>query len=289
MHSQYLWSVGYRPFGSGACQVEKQRLLESMMARETAFTCEPFMQNWEQIRDELQLPRSSGLVDVWNALPELPTFQNKSTLPKLSRWFSWNEAAREQMREWTAVKTVLAYSFSNQPELNPDEAYQKRQVEALAKEAAATGSKDDNDDDNMTFKQQFGKLKEKLGGGLKLCYHLMSNRLYQMVHIISLTSRPLWTAYVDTVKNVKTPHDNVRNLVSLSQQWRSNVQLQETAAVLTSRSYEFTHLLAATDFADTADNVAELACQILAKRTWTLASIRPRQTAMLAYWVKSSS
>lgn len=265
LHSQYLWSVSYRPFGSGACQVEKQRLLESMLAHETPESCEPFRQNWERIRQELGMASFSGPCDVWGSLSELPTFSNKCTLPKLSRWFSWNQAAEEQMREWTALKTVLAYSFMNQPELNPDEAFQKRQVEAFAKDAAVK-----DEDDHMTFKQQFGKLKEKLGGGLKLCYHLMSDRLYHMIQVVSITTRPLWTSYVETVKTVKTPHDSVKSLEALSLQWASCNQLQETAALLTSRCHELADLLRLTAFEDTGENVADLTCHILAKRAWSL-------------------
>lgn len=58
LYSSYLWSLSYRPFGSGACLEHKARLLEVMLSRETYATCVPFQQHWKSIRDDLGLPAS---------------------------------------------------------------------------------------------------------------------------------------------------------------------------------------------------------------------------------------
>ena len=133
-HSQYLFSVAYRPFGSSGFFEEKKRLLELMMARETWSSVPEFMDSWEQIKDELGLESAEHPSDVWNALPSMSGFCNKQSLPKLSRWFSWNASAEEKLPEWTAMKVILSYHFRSQ-NLDPDEAYHKRQLEQMAKDS----------------------------------------------------------------------------------------------------------------------------------------------------------
>ena len=100
-------------------------------------------------------------------LPSLPGLSTKQTLPKLSRWFSWNAAAEEGLSEWASIKCVLGYSFKDLS-LDRDEAYEVRRLELLAKE----------DSEKKSLRAQFSDLKQKLGGGLKLSYYLMSTRLW---------------------------------------------------------------------------------------------------------------
>ena len=48
---------------------------------------------------------------MWAALPDLAGFQIKQTLPKISRWFSWNQSAEEQLPLYHIMKLVLAFEF----------------------------------------------------------------------------------------------------------------------------------------------------------------------------------
>ena len=217
MYSQYLFSVSYRPYGSGAFQEEKKRALEIMMARETPESVPAFMENWEAIKKELLLPSWYTHRDVWKCLPGLQAFQCKQTMPKQGRWFSWNQAAHEQLKEWTALKTVLAYLFDADPSVDPDLAYTKRKLEAMTK--TKTG---DQDEDKTNVRKEFGRLKEKLGGGLKLCWHLMSKKLHQMVIVVLLCTRPLWCWYTSTVKNIKSPEDHIPRIIELMQHWNKD-------------------------------------------------------------------
>ena len=85
----------------------------------------------------------------------------------------------------------------------PDEAYQKRLLEHLAKESNAV----------TNMRHEFGKLKEKLGGGLKLCYHIMSNKLKQMVQIVMICTRPVWLWYSHTIKEVHHAQHQVQKMI----------------------------------------------------------------------------
>ena len=68
MHSQYLWSLAYRPFGSGTFVEDKTRaLMELMIARESS-DLSIFRELWEQIRDEAGMaPTSTPRRGVANA------------------------------------------------------------------------------------------------------------------------------------------------------------------------------------------------------------------------------
>ena len=267
LHSQYLFSMSYRPFGSGGFAEDKKRALELMLARETPDSLLMFREVWETIREEMKMPPNTSPSQVWAALPSLPGFLNKQTLPKLSRWFSWNQSAEENLPQWTSLKLVLGYHFEGQG-LDPDEAYQKRQLDALAREQKGS------DQSNASMRKQFSQLKQRLGGGLKLCYHLMSNKLLQMVNIISVCTRPIWTWYADSVKDVQNAEDQVNLLVTLSQTWGHEPHLSELAAVhgaLTApRDMQLMQLLRGSVFEDTAEKVSELTGHLLKHRAWSL-------------------
>ena len=258
-HSQYLFSLAYRPFGSSGFFQDKRRLLELMLSRETCESVPMFVDSWESIRDELQMPASSTMADVWAALPLLDGFNSKQVFPKLSRWFSWNQAADEKMCEWTALKVVLNYHFAGE-DLDPDEAYQKRLLEHLAKES--------NAETNM--RHEFGKLKEKLGGGLKLCYHIMSNKLKQMVQIVMICTRPVWSWYSHTIKEVHHAQHQVQKLIGLQHGWMSEEHLQRLAGLPTSLDEELRQLLGKIEFDDTCSKVSELSQRVLKNRVWSL-------------------
>ena len=79
-HSQYLFSMAYRPYGSSGFFEDKKRLLEMMMAREGPDTVPMFVDSWEKIRDEIGLPSTATMTDTWNALPNLDGFRTKANL-----------------------------------------------------------------------------------------------------------------------------------------------------------------------------------------------------------------
>ncbi|CAK9028410.1 Uncharacterized protein SCF082_LOCUS18356, partial [Durusdinium trenchii] len=176
-----------------AFQEEKKRLLELMMARETFESCPEFLENWERIKKELSLPPDYTARQVWGVLPDLETFGSKCTFPKLGRWFSWNQAAEEQLKEWTALKCVLAYHFGHDAALDPDEAQHKRTLERMVQEDARNAGHD-----------------------------------------------------------VKSPDDNLVQLMKLSDSWNSEPHLKKTAAIAISRDSQLVDLLQSMDFEDTA-------------------------------------
>ena len=262
MHSQYLFALSYRPFNSGGFAEDKRRILELMLAREEPESFQMFLDTWETIRDDLDMPQTAGLRDVWNMLPNLDAFVNKGTLPKLSRWFSWNQACHEQIGSWNVLKLALAYHFKDDSTCtDPDVAQQKRELDELAR-------LQESPDERVNMRTQFAKLKETLGGGLKLAYHLMSNRLLQMTHIIACATRPCWNWYAASVRDIKSPADHLVHLARLaSTGWQQDLHLRETAGVPTSQCPELVSLLNRDEFTDfqgdTPGQVFELCGHVL--------------------------
>lgn len=131
MHSQYLWSLSYRPYGTSGFHEDKVRALEIMMSREQPESFTLFQDVWENIRQDLGMPDTATMFEVWQRLPTAGGFTSKGTLPKLGRWFSWNQAYEEQRDSWNILKLVLQYQYVDS-ELDPDTAAQKRELDALA-------------------------------------------------------------------------------------------------------------------------------------------------------------
>ena len=50
---------------------------------------------------------------LWDSLAELNSFQNKGTLVKPSRWFSWNQCCDEFLPEFHTLKMLLKYEFGD--------------------------------------------------------------------------------------------------------------------------------------------------------------------------------
>ena len=266
MHSNYLFGLAYRPFNTGAFLQHKKRLREVMFSRETADTCQEFISMWEDIRDDLGLPSSSSPEQVWNAVAECSTFITKRTLPKLMRWFSWHQAAVEQLPEMHALKLVLGYHYRQQGDskLDPDSAEERRSLAAAARQAKqGSGSKED-------LRKEFSKLKESLGGGTKLAYFLMSERLWAMCHMLVVTSRPLWDWYSDVVRTCKNADDSLRRLIGLVNHWHEDGHLQALAAVPINQDPALIRLWRDKRVLDTPELVLELSMHFLKRRAWSM-------------------
>lgn len=75
-----------------------------------------------------------GAGPVWDALAERNTFHTKGTLPKLSRWFSWNDSCEEQLPEFRGLKLCLGYHYQDS-KLDPDLAEEQRGLASLVNES----------------------------------------------------------------------------------------------------------------------------------------------------------
>lgn len=183
MHTTYLWGLAYRPYGSGAYSEHKLRLLELMLSRESAFTCKPFQSLWQDIREDLQMCPNSSMQTVWDALSSCATFWRKGTMPKNSRWFAWSDSCEEQLPEYHVLKCVLAYHYQNE-KLDPDLVQEQQALASVVREAKQGGG------DQQSLRREFSKLKESLGGGPKLAYYIMSEKLFSMLRLCKFVSVP---------------------------------------------------------------------------------------------------
>ena len=94
---------------------------------------------------------------IWNAIPDLArSFVRALSLPKLGRWFSWNECAKEQLCEFRVSKMLLEYYF--QDVSDPDEdGTSFNDIATVAQSGSAAAQL---------------QAMRKLGGCLKLAYKL---------------------------------------------------------------------------------------------------------------------
>eukprot|EP00438_Fugacium_kawagutii_P006363 Skav208241 [mRNA] locus=scaffold2093:34064:35065:+ [translate_table: standard] len=267
MHSAYLWALPYRPFGSGAFMEEKKRILDLFLDQQNV-NYPDFVQQLDLFRADLGLDANVTSEDIWNAICELPGFQAKGTLPKLGRWFSWNQSFEEQGREFRVFRMLLKFYLRCADNIDPNEAMAARELQAAARNSQkSSGSKE-------TLRSEFSKLKEKLGGGMKLAYFLMSDKLLCTTRLIAAATRPTWTWYTESVKSVKSANDTVRQTMSLVRSWSSDSHLVGTAAVLTERIPEVVNLFDDRElckFADSHVKLFKLVGNLLKHRAWSFA------------------
>ena len=118
LYSSYLWSLNYKPFGSGGFSSLKNRLLTTFLATES---CESliFQKYSSLIAQDFQMP-PGDLQALWEEVAAMPSFHLKKSLPKQGRWFSWNQAAEEQLREFHACRMIFEHHCGDLHETDPD-------------------------------------------------------------------------------------------------------------------------------------------------------------------------
>ena len=100
----------------------------------------------------------------------LAVVQPSRRAPKLSRWFSWNAKAQAAFPEYHAQKMILECEFTGDEE-DPDLGVPFDDLKG-----AATAQKQ---------QRHFSALKAG-GGGLKLCYKLMTSKLLEIARSCTL-------------------------------------------------------------------------------------------------------
>ena len=266
MHSNYMWGLSYRPYGTGHFHEHKKRLMEILLSRESWETCNEFDQYWEDIRDDLGMSPHSSMEEVWRELPSCRLFQAKGTCPKQGRWFAWNDAATEQLPEFHVLKMVLKYhhgSEDGKKKLDPDEHIEQEAI-ALATRRSMRG-----DGSRADMRQEFSDLKKALGGGTRLAYFCMSERLWALCHILQVVSEPCWTWYAHEVKENQNHIDCLNRTIHLQTHWAGENHLQRLAAIPTSRHPIFVRLIAEKRVLDTGPKTVDLCLHILMRRAWS--------------------
>ena len=143
--------------------------------------------------------------DLWTALPEkMRSWKVKGGCTKPSRWFSWNEAAAENLSEFTASRMVLVWYLGS--EQGPDDI---NQPQLCFKEAA----------------------------GLKLAYLGHSWVTWENAHIIARLQEPCWDYYSAQLHNIKTVEDGLTETKFMSIGWNQHWSLRGIAAIMVSEEH----------------------------------------------------
>eukprot|EP00435_Cladocopium_sp_Y103_P019359 s4720_g4.t1 len=159
--STYVWSVNYKPHGSGAFGEEKYDLLSSFFdtcISSLKLVADVVQKLSEQDLEHFQRYRSHALdfeadfgwtpsdEELWTHMSEseLQSFLAKKGLPKPGKWFAWHACAHQRLKEYFATRCLLDWCFEDERLPAPEEVV-----------------------------TQFQKSKSDLGG-LKLLYRALS-------------------------------------------------------------------------------------------------------------------
>ena len=142
--------------------------------------------------------------EIWEYVSRLPSYTNKLGIPKTSRWFSWNEQARCQLREFHASKMIMEF-YVGDNDLQPDQMVMTRRT-----------------------------LKD--GGGLKLYYLCHKTCYNECAWVAYIAQQPCWSWYTDQLDRVKTPVHNVMETMASVQEggpafWKADDHLKSLASL----------------------------------------------------------
>ena len=258
LYSSYLWSLNYKPFGSGGFLSLKNRLLTTFLTVESEQS-EIFLKYAELIAKDLGMPYESeaDLSAVWTAVAELESFHKKQSLPKQGRWFSWNESCQENLTEYWPSRVIYEHHLG--PEAaDPDT------LSAHIFDIHSAGKQ-------VSAQAELAALR-KVSGGISLAYNLMSSDLRDHVRILSCCTKACWDFYTWHVKEIKTPADGMRVSLAMSEgQWANDSHLWATLkwSLYDSDSLRFMGFTGLED-PSLAQKTLSLALHILSHRAWSL-------------------
>jgi hypothetical protein len=110
----YLWSVNFKPFGTGTMGTKKREALDFFLAT-TQEDSAIFLEYGPRIAkdNKLNFDTESDRLQVYERLPDIATsFRRSTEMCKLGRWFSWNDCAKHQLSEFWAAKMILEHFFA---------------------------------------------------------------------------------------------------------------------------------------------------------------------------------
>ena len=107
--SSFLWCVHSRPFGTGQFHTLLQRGLNIFLYNNPDRHSARFQKYVHQIGRELGMPTSTveEQDQLHASLSELKTITKQPETAKLGRWFSWNGAAVDNLKEYSAQKMII--------------------------------------------------------------------------------------------------------------------------------------------------------------------------------------
>ena len=279
LHSSYIWSLNYKPFGGGAFFQNKQSMLESFIGMGSQTGTALWARFRERIASDMGLPGDIADDELWDRMATLPSFENKGTLIKMSRWFSWNQVVADMMYEWHAFKMIMEDTLLNQDDAT-DNFEGVVPIDGVVPAVAPSHEDDAAERDKRLLgkaasqkvldpRRELSLMKETLGG-FKLAYHLMTHDLFWHVKILYMTTKPLWEWYVHEVSQVKSPEDGLQASIHLSlDKWQQSAHLRQTVAVL--QDENALRPLYESGLDQSAMKIQSLTEHLLKQRVWTLA------------------
>ena len=134
------------------------------------------------------------------------------SLPKLGRWFSWNDCAEEQIFEFWVSKMILEAKFLTLEDPDND----------------ATSFEDINSVGRARSAAAELAAMRKLGGGLKLASNVMTTDLLEHATVLQVVTRSCWTWYTNQVKKVKSPKQGLQDALAATQgNWMRDQHLRD--------------------------------------------------------------
>ena len=213
---------------------------------------------------------------LWNAAFEsADSFRKKGSMVKMSRWFSWNQCAEEQISDWHTFKMVLTHHFKSKGLVlnEAEQENEKKDREMLQLESKRR--KNSETKNWQTLKQS--------AGAFKLAWKIITPQLHRHVKMLQMATRPVWSWYTRHVTEIKTTSDAIDSAISMvledGSAWSRDKHLCELAMVLGSDEIaQFEQ----DDDPLAAHKLFELTVELLGRRTWSLAvrhALPPEQYA----------
>ena len=222
LFTAFLWSLNYKPYGTGVHGTKKKEALDYFLSRLHEDSA-VFLKYGPRIAEDNGMGFSTpeDRRRLFENLPQISrSFVQATGVCKLGRWFSWNDCAKEQLPEFWAARMILEHflaATSTQEVLPDPDLVAFDNLEELARAATA-----------KTPQEELRQLKSA-NGGLLLAYKLMTRDCLQYARILYIATQGCWSWYSSQVNSVKTPADGITDLVASTRRgWGNDPHLADT-------------------------------------------------------------
>ena len=263
--SSFLWGIHARPFGTGLFHTLLQRGLDVFLFNNPDRHSPRFQKYVDRIGRELGKSTSTAAAQdaLHESLAELSTIKNQPEISKLGRWFSWNQAAKPNLMEFSAQKMIIEEMLDDGDLEDPDD--QSISFDDLQ---GACKSKDP--------RQALAQLRQG-GGGLQLSYRLMTSSLHGICKIIYVVTQPSWDYYTHLTKNIKNSRQGLFHTMEMATRWSTAPHLSATFKHSLYRPPQWDFVCIGERFQmggqdQRMQQIVSLSWHIVSERAWSLAA-----------------
>ena len=192
-------NINYGPFGSSAWFFKKKAKHADFMATESAYS-QMFQRYQHRICQEKRIKEPAtfaGLLDLFDSLKDLQSFQQKGPLIKLMRWFSFFETMTFYSGELVATKMIMEHAADT----------------GVGEEASEKEVDEGPPQQHQDPRKELSELKKRKGSW-KLAPQLITDKALAIKDCIMSVGKASWKFFAARARDIVAPEHVLQHNIS---------------------------------------------------------------------------